>query len=53
MSAMLEFTEIFRAVNMLLTPKNLPSSGGDEQVITFEEVASLCDQAFWSEHTSR
>lgn len=54
MSAMLEFAlRYFMPENMLLTPKNLFSSGANEQVITLEEVASLCDQAFRSEHTSR
>lgn len=53
MSAMLEFAlRYFMPGNMLLTPENLPSSGAAEPVITLEEVASLCDQAFWSEHPS-
>lgn len=54
MSAMLEFAlRYFMPENMLLTPKNVPFSGADEQVITLEEVTSLCDQAFRSEHPSK
>lgn len=49
MSAMLEFTlRYFMPENMLLTPKNVASSGADEQVVPLEE-APLCDQAFRSD----
>lgn len=50
MSAMLEFAlRYFMPENMLLTPKNVPSSGAVEQV-SLEGVVSLYDRP---EHSSR